>query len=84
MQDTCTGYIIDLYNKFARNDDVIFTFFLHGQQYCIREITKFNWGQPVFDKSIEDEFDNYWIYNTIEDAHDYIRYLKKLDGGRLV
>lgn len=82
-QDISIGYIIDLYNKFARNENVVSIFKIHGQEYCIRAITEFEWGKPVFDKSIDDDFDSYCVYDTIEEAKGYIRYLKQLDGSRM-
>lgn len=82
-QDISRGYIIDLYNQFARNENVVSTFKIHGQNYCIREITQFEWGHPVFDRNIDDDFDNYCVYNTIEEAQGYIKYLKRLEGSRI-
>lgn len=82
-QDVSIGYIIDLYNKFSRNDNVVSTFKIHGQEYCIREITTFEWGKPIFDKNIDDDFDSYCVYDTIEEAKGYVRYLKQLDGSRI-
>lgn len=74
------GYIIDLYNEFAKNDNVISVIKLHGQNYCIREITEFEWGKPIFDRSIDDDFDDFCVYDTPEEAQGFIRYLKKMEG----
>ena len=78
------GYIIDLYSPYQKNTNVISIFKVHGISYCIREITTFEWGQPVFpEKNIEDEFNNYYIYKTIEEAQQYISNLKRIEGIRI-
>ena len=82
MRESSTGFIIDLYNKYAKNKDVVYTFKIHGQDYCIREVKKFEWGQPIFDRNIDDTFDDFRVYNTIEEAKIYINYLKRLEGSR--
>lgn len=81
--ESSKGYIIDLYNRFAKNENVVYIFKLHGQEYCVREITQFEWGKPIFDKNIDDDFDDFCVYDTLEEALGYIRYLKKLDGSRI-
>lgn len=82
-QDISTGYIIDLYSPYEKNTDVVSTFKFHGLEYCIREITQFEWGKPIFDRSIDNDFDDYCVYDTVEEAEGYIRYLKQLDGSRI-
>lgn len=70
-------YIIDMYNKYGHNKDVVQTIRINGLDICIRKITEFEWGQPVFpDKNIEDEFTTYHIYEKVEDARKYIRSLR--------
>lgn len=81
LQDTSPAYIIDLYQKFSSNKNVLYVFKLHGQEYCIRQIDKFDWGQPVFpEKPIDDDFTYYHIYNSLDEARAYIRYLKDLEA----
>lgn len=83
MPDISVGYIIDNYSPYQKNSNVISTFKIHGIQYCIREIEKFKWGQPIFpEKNIEDDFNNYYVYDTVEEALSYVNYLKKLEGSR--
>ena len=80
MQDDSVGYIIDNYNKYARNKDVVRIFRHHGMDLCIRKITNFKWGQPVFqDRPIDDEYTIYYVYNTLEEAENYIAYLKSME-----
>lgn len=83
MHESSTGYIIDLYNRFAKNENVVFTFKFHGQDYCIREISQFEWGKPIFDRAIDDSFNDFCVYDTIEEAQGYIRYLKQIDGSKI-
>lgn len=81
MSDTYTGYIIDAYNKYAINDNVVSIFNLYGKPFCIRQINKFDWGQPIFpEKDIEDDYSIFCIYDTQEDAEQYVRNLKYLEG----
>lgn len=83
-REPLTGFIIDNYSPYQRNNNVISVFKIHGVPYCIREINEFDWGQPVFpEKNIDDDFNNYCVYDTIEEAQGYVRYLKRLEGSRV-
>ena len=83
MHESSTGYIIDLYNRFAKNENVVSTFKFHGQDYCIREISQFEWGKPIFDRAIDYSFNDFCVYDTIEEAQGYIRDLKQIDGSKI-
>ena len=84
MLDTSIGFIIDNYNKFHKNDNVVKVFHLYGKSYCIRRVENFNWGQPDFpEKDIEDEYLVYHVYNTLEEAEKYVSELRHL-GGRII
>ena len=66
-------YIVDIYNEFGHNKDVIQVSRVNGLVLCIRKITQLEWGQPVFpDKSIESEYIRYHIYENLEDARKYL------------
>ena len=70
-------YIVDIYNEFGHNKDVIQVSRINGLVLCIRKITKLEWGQPVFpDKSIESEHIKYHIYENLEDACKYLHDLR--------
>lgn len=70
-------YIIDIYNKFGHNKDVVQISRINGLILCIRKITQLEWGEPIFpDKNIEDEHITYHIYENLEDARKYIRNLR--------
>ena len=44
------AYIIDTYNKYQDNADVIANFKLRDQLYCVRRIKlNYNWGTPLPD-----------------------------------
>ena len=77
-----TVYIIDLYQKF-NNDKIIFTFLLNGREFCVKEV-QLEWGVPQL-SSIEEDLEQpyFHIYNTLEEAREYIRKLKQLEGTRL-
>ena len=47
---TMVAYIIDTYNKYQDNADVIANFKLRDQPYCVRRIElNYNWGTPLPD-----------------------------------
>lgn len=76
-------FIIDVYSKFQNNNNVRKIFSLYSKQYCIREINNLEWGQPVFqEKDIEDDYSFFQLYNTFEEAEQYVRELKKIEGVR--
>lgn len=85
MQDGSLGYVIDVYNKYRHNDDVISIFFINGRYFCIRGVSDFKWGQPVLEEIIEDieTKPKYHVYSTLEEAENYIRALKRIEGSRL-
>lgn len=81
MPESSQGFIIDLYNKHAINNNVVSVFKIHGINFCIRKIQEFEWGQPIFpEKDIEDNYTQYHVYQTLEEAQQYIRFLKQTEG----
>ena len=77
-------YIIDIYNKFGHNKDVVQIDKINGLELCIREIKNLEWGQPVFpDKNVEEDFTFYHIYENLEDAREYIHQLRYYTGIKL-
>ena len=75
-----TVYIIDVYSKFTQ-DKVISIFKLYGNWYCIKEVELY-YGKPILSslEESEDEFLHFHLYNTEEEARQYIRQLKQLEG----
>lgn len=70
-------FIIDTYSPYEKNDDVRYIFEYNDRQWCIREVTKFEWGQPQYDeRPLEDEFLSFQLYYTFEDALRFARELK--------
>ena len=83
LREPSIGFIIDLYSPYQKNQNVAEVFKIHGIPYCIREIEKFEWGQPQFpEKNIEDEFNYYHVYATKDEALKYIHELKRIEGSR--
>lgn len=77
MPTASNGFIVDTYNKYGVNKDVVYTFNLNGKNYCIRAIKKYNWGQPIFDdKPMDDEFIEYYIYDSLSAAKRYVNYIQ--------
>lgn len=80
MPDISVGYIVDSYNEFARNEDVVRVFKIHGIPFCIRAVTKFKWGQPIFkDKPIDDDYTIYCVYDTLEEAENFVAQIKTME-----
>ena len=78
-------YIVDQYNKFQNNSNVIDTFTLHDQPYCIRIIPiKYYWGEPHLEDWPEQDFEidysSQYPYNTLEEAREFVRFMKRLNG----
>ena len=86
MQDIPQGYVIDLYNKYAHNDNVIEIFSLNGRHFCIKSVSEFQWGQPILNEDMIEDIETkprYHVYSTLEEAENYIRILKHLEGTRV-
>ena len=78
-------YIVDQYNKFQNNSNVIDIFTLHDQPYCIRIIPiEYYWGEPHLEDWPEQDFEidysSQHPYNTLEEAREFVRFMKRLNG----
>lgn len=70
-------YILDAYNPYHNNADVRYVFRYHGLQWCVRQV-QLEWGAPIFtEKDVEDDFTNFHIYETLDEALQFVRELKK-------
>lgn len=78
--DQCV-YIVDAYNLYARNTNVLYRFIYHGQWWAIRRI-ELEWGKPCGETALEmdDEYSRFHYYNTYEDAMEYVKELRKGEG----
>ena len=74
-------YIIDTYSRFT-NDIVVSTFFVNGKEYSIKKV-RLEWGVPQL-SSIEEESERpyFQLYNTLDEAREFVRKLKRLEGAR--
>ena len=83
MMNDPIAYIIDTYDPYnsKANENVVYTFHLYGGQFCIRA-TSLSWGRPILkNQSVEEsDFINYHIYDTLEEAMQYVHELKKIEG----
>ena len=83
MKDTeQTVYIIDVYSKY-NSDTVVSTFVINGKEYSIKRVG-LEWGAPVL-SSIEESAEQpyFKLYNTLEEAKEYVKQLKQLEGARI-
>lgn len=69
------------YNKFQDNSNVIDTFTLHNRPYRIRIIPiKYYWGEPLLEDWPEQDFEiDQHPYNTLEEAREFVRLMKRLN-----
>ncbi len=76
-----TVFLIDIYNKFS-SDKIISTFKINNREYCIKEV-ELMWGMPILN-SIEEEAEQpyFKLYNTLDEAKEYVKQLKQLEGAR--
>ena len=74
-----TVFIVDLYNKYCDKDKVRQIFYLNGRWWSILETT-LEWGTPRLDRIDEDEYTSFYIYNTLEEAQDFVKQLKQNEG----
>ena len=76
------AFIIDTYNKFSEWDRAhsLYIFNLNERQFAIKEV-EMGWGQPALEFKIthEDNPQSYFIYETYEEAFDFIKQLKSLN-----
>ena len=70
-------YIVDIYSPYDKNNDVKYVFEYNNILWCIREISKFEWGQPQFDElPLDDTFVRYHIYDSYDEALRFCHNLK--------
>ena len=83
MKNTAKVYIIDLYNKYDK-DEIVLTFKINGRNWAIKKVS-LNWGRPEL-SSIEENEDPYLyfqIYETLDEAREYVKKIKHLEGTNL-
>ena len=83
MENTAKVYIIDLYNKYDK-DEIVLTFKINGRDWAIKKVS-LNWGRPEL-SSIEESEDPYLyfqIYETLDAAKAYVNSIKKIEGVKL-
>ena len=75
-------YIIDLYNKFS-SDEIVSTFKINNRWWAIKKVS-LEWGKPQL-SSIEEEenpYINFYLFNTLEEAKEYVHTIKSFEGSR--
>lgn len=78
---TNTVFILDNYSRYDDNTNVRQIFHLYEQWYCIREV-ELEWGRPKFARKIEDDFQNFYLFNTLEEAKQCVKRLKRAEGAK--
>lgn len=73
-----TVFILDLYDKFSP-DKVISKFRINDRWWAIKEVP-LEWGKPQLSK-IEEDSIPYYLFETEEEAREYIRKIKHLEGA---
>lgn len=80
--DTNTVFILDTYNKYARNENVRYIFRLYDNWYAIKEV-ELEWGRPALDRIDVSEYDTYHLFNSYEEAYAAAQELKRGYGSGL-
>mgnify|MGYP006934494533 CR=1 FL=1 len=77
-------FLIDTYNKFQPNKNVVSIFLVGERKFCVREIApKYDWGvQEIFfpERDYEDNYTDYHLYEKEDEAEAY---LKQIGGARV-
>lgn len=76
------AFIIDRYNHFNRFDKerAVYVFQINEQWYAIKEV-ELEWGKPILPLSVSDNQrdEHYKIYDTYEDALQFVHTVKSLN-----
>ena len=79
------AFIIGSYDKWDRWDKEhsVHKFMINGNWYAIKMV-EMEWGIPNLNMQVEGEDapESYYIYETYEEALEYVEQLKKVNGGR--
>ena len=75
-------YIIDVYNEYVKNDDVMYIFTLNDHYYCIRRVF-LNWGKPILNYILDDDYIQFHYYETYEEAYAFVCTLQQQEGLKL-
>ena len=73
-----TVFVVDLYDKFSL-DHIISKHRINGRWWAIKEV-HLEWGIPQLSKIEDGSPMPFRLYETIEEAENYIRKIKKLEG----
>ena len=77
------AYIVDVFNPYNKeqNKNVVFKCKVYNQWWAIYRV-KLEWARPILEGWPADasEFNSYHIYNTAEEAIDFLHELKQLEG----
>lgn len=76
-----TVYIIDPYDKFTL-DKIVSVFKINNRWWAIKEVP-LKWGIPQLTKIEDDEYTYYHIYETIDEAREYVKQIKRYEGLKI-
>ena len=70
-------YIVDLYNKYHSNKNVVYVSRVNDLELCIRKLDdEYEWGEPIVDFPEKNLDDKFYVYDTLNEAKDYISKLR--------
>ena len=77
------AFIIGTYNKYDSWDrqHARYKFMINEQWYAIKEV-ELEWGKPVLPMrvDIDERYDDYFIYDTYENAMEFVRRIKMMNA----
>lgn len=77
-----TAFVVDVYNPCINPETIRKVVRINNTKFCIREV-ELEWGKPKLNY-FDDEYLNFYIYETYEEAEAYVLSVKRLEGSRNV
>ena len=74
-----TVFVIYLYNKYNKLDKVVHKFRINGRWWAIKEVPLL-WGSPQLASLEADDPMGFHLYNTLDEALEYVKTIKSLEG----
>ena len=74
-----TVYVVDVYNPCINPETIRKIVRVNESKFCIREV-ELEWGKPKLNY-FEDDYLFFRLYDTYEEAEEYLRYIKSLEGS---
>lgn len=78
--DSQKVFVLDVYNKYDDNSGVRRVFMINNHWYCVRACPM-EWGK-IMTPHIDDEYLNYHVFDTFEEASEAASKIKRAAEGK--